>query len=80
MQVQQSKDPDGLRVFYYLVQVGFCELSFRSSQTMWHIDPVACADISAGPEVHGVLLDECALQDTANPEMMQTTGQRQSAQ
>lgn len=22
LQVQQSKDPDGLRIFYYLVQVG----------------------------------------------------------
>ena len=26
MQVQQSKDPDGLRVFYYLVQVSNCAL------------------------------------------------------
>ena len=24
MQVQQSKDPDGLRIFYYLVQVCAC--------------------------------------------------------
>lgn len=26
LQVQQSKDPDGLRIFYYLVQVGSCGL------------------------------------------------------
>jgi hypothetical protein len=28
MQVQQSKDPDGLRIFYYLVQVGPPLISF----------------------------------------------------
>ena len=26
-QVQTSKDPDGMRIFYYLVQVGFVSLS-----------------------------------------------------
>lgn len=33
MQVQQSKDPDGLRVFYYLVQVS-CSVSFVCTCTL----------------------------------------------
>lgn len=35
LQVQQSKDPEGLRVFYYLVQVSLLIMSLEHAQRTW---------------------------------------------
>lgn len=69
MQVQQSKDPDGLRIFYYLVQVtdllGCCPCKLHAcahirkpvSQQIF-VNPLG---VLAGSEVHGLLSDCCSL-------------------
>lgn len=47
LQVQQSKDPDGLRIFYYLVQVG---ATVRAAGWLW----VGGRAVGEGCEAWGV--------------------------
>ena len=73
MQVQQSKDPDGLRIFYYLVQVTTAVLAncMRFSYTYASVGRnfVNLMGVLTGSEVHGLLPDCCSLQDPAHSEV-----------
>jgi Mago nashi protein len=74
MQVQQSKDPDGLRIFYYLVQVNTAtvflpQIFFFHSKGLWLLTRHVVSCSVPGLEVLCFLLDQCTLQDPANSTM-----------
>lgn len=70
LQVQQSKDPEGLRVFYYLVQVGMhCAWAAWACRACLH---GACHDganakghVGVAYSALGMMGDECAARQTA---------------